>query len=330
MTLRQVVALFVKKLGESAVAYDPHELEIFRKQIKAVHDLLTPDLPMENLLIATGSATQALETYNQRFMRIVGKQSRDFREIVKLLQDHLTKMTGSSNHSMENLSKIGEELDRLADFKDVEPLKHHLTQCLSGLREEIQREKFASKELIDKLRVDIEGFRESEKARLQPDQARIDSGGAGSDPATGLRHEGECVAAMQAAIKKGTRHYAAVMVVNRVQQMNARYGRAAGDLMLSRFREIMEGRIVAPDQLFRWTGPAMVAILERPQPFTAVRLLVKQLADVRDDVTFEFGNRSVHIPISANWSVFPLEANPSVAVTQIDAFIASQGNHDFS
>ncbi|MES1262702.1 MAG: hypothetical protein ABUS49_13295, partial [Acidobacteriota bacterium] len=85
---------------------------------------------------------------------------------------------------------------------------------------------------------------------------------------------------------------------------------------------------VAPDQLFRWTGPAMVAILERSQPLAAIRLMVKQLADVRTDIAFEFGDRSVHIPISANWAVFPLEGK-AAAESQIHAFIASQGNRDF-
>ena len=33
-TLRQMVALFVQKLGESAVAIDPHELESFRNETR--------------------------------------------------------------------------------------------------------------------------------------------------------------------------------------------------------------------------------------------------------------------------------------------------------
>ena len=115
------------------------------------------------------------------------------------------------------------------------------------------------------------------------------------------------------------------MILSRFQPIAARFGRAAGDLMLSRFREMMEIRIVAPDQLFCWAGPAMVAILERPQPLTVIRLLVKRLVDVRAEETFQIGERSVMIPISSAWSVFPLEATPAATEKHIHAFISSQG-----
>jgi len=331
-TLRQLVALFVKKIGESAVAVDPHELASFRNEIKGLHEALTPQLPIENMLIVTGSATQALETYNKRVMRIIGSQGDNLQAILKLLQDHLGTMTSASSNSIENLGKVARELEGFQGFQDLQPLKLHLTQCLAGLREEIEREKSASKELIERLQVDIEGFRDSDRARLQGNQAGLQSGPfrPDTDPARALSDRGperqeECLAAIQAAIDKGTRHYAAVMVVNRVQPINARFGKAAGDLMLSRFREMMEIRIVAPDQLFRWTGAAMVALLERPQPLPVIRLLVKRLVDIRTDETFQFGERSVMVPISAAWSVFPLEATPPANQKHIHAFIASQG-----
>ena len=331
-TLRQLIALFVRKIGESAVVVDQHELEAFRDEIRRVQEALTSDLPMENMLIVTGSATQALETYNKRVMRTIGNQGNDVQAILKLLQDHLGKMTGANNHSIESLGKVGEELERFKGFKDLQPLKLHLTQCLSGLRTEIEREKSASKELIERLQIDIEGFRESDRARSHPDRAQLkpDREQPASDPATGLQRQGECIAAIQAAIDKGTRHYAVVMVVSRVQPINARFGRAAGDLMLLRFKEMMEIRIVAPDRLFRWSGPAMVAILERPQPLTIIRLVVKRLVDVRTEETFQFGDRAVLVPISATWCVFPLEATPAATEKQIHAFIASQGNRDFA
>jgi len=328
-----MVALFVKKIGESAVAVDPHERESFRNEMTALHEALTPQLPMENMLIVTGSATQALETYNKRVMRTIGKQGDDLQAILTLLQEHLGKMAGASGSSVESLGKIAEEMEGFQGFEDLQPLKLHLTQCLAGLRAEIEREKSASKELIERLQVDIEGFRDSDRARLQGNQAGLQSGPFRPDtgPARALSDRGperqeECLAAIQAAIDKGTRHYAAVMVVNRVEPINARFGTAAGDLMLSRFREMMEVRIVAPDRLFRWKGPAMVAILERPQPLPVIRLLVKRLVDIRTEETFQFGERSVMVPISAAWSVFPLEATPPATQKHIHAFIASQSN----
>ena len=319
-TLREVIALLVKKMGETAVVADRDDLEGFRDEIKFLHEGLIPDLPIENLLISTGSATQALETYNRRITKTIINQSSDFRAVMKLMQDHLSTMSGLSNNSVEGLSKISEELENSANFQDLHPLKLHLTQCLSGLREEIEREKSASKDLIEKLRTDIEGFRGS-------GPGRSDSSAA-FDSVTGLPSQAECGKAIQAAIDKGTRHCVVVMVVSRVQAINARFGMDAGDRMLLRFKQLIETKFAPPDRLFRWTGPALVAVLERPQPLPILRALVKRMVDHRAEETFQFDGRSVMIQISATWSVFPLEATMQATEKHIHAFIASQSSQD--
>lgn len=318
--LRQVVALFVKKLGESAVEADRLELEEFRREITSVYEALTPDLPLEKMLIFTGAATQALETYNRRITRSIVTHGNDFQAVMKLLQDHLATLTGSSSESVDRLNQIGKELENSTGFAALKDLKSHLATCLTDLRVEIDREKSASKELIEKLQIDIEGFR----------QKGGNPSEGGADPATGLPRQGECVTAIQNAIEKGTRHYAVVMVVGRVQAINARFGRSAGDRMLRRFKETVESHIVAPDRLFRWTGPAFVAILERPQPIVIVRLMAKRMVEVHSEETFLVGERSVSVPISASWSIFALEASFEATEKQIQAFIASQGCRDFA
>ena len=43
-TLRQLIALFVRKIGESAVVVDQHELDAFTDEIRRVQEALTSDL----------------------------------------------------------------------------------------------------------------------------------------------------------------------------------------------------------------------------------------------------------------------------------------------
>jgi GGDEF domain-containing protein len=318
--IRQAVGLLIEKLGQYAVVQDPGECTEFRREIEGIGEALTPDLPPENVLTLAGSAGQALEAYNRRVTGRIGKQSSEFQAIVKMLRNSLATIAGENAESIQSLARIGEELERGTAFKDLQSLKLHLHTCLSGLREQIEREKAASKSTIEKLQIVIEDLRETAGASLQPKSVSI------AVP----RGRQECIAAMNEAVSKGTRHFALVMVVNRVQPINARFGRDAGDWMLARFKDHVETHFLASDQVFRWTGPAMVAVLERAKALDEVRSLVRRILDKPFDETYEIDGRSILIPISAAWSIFMLTAEPCAAERQIDAFIASRYSRDFA
>ena len=319
-TIRHAVGLLIEKLGECAVAQDPLELIDFRREIQGISEALTPDLPHENILTLAGSAAQALENYNRRVTGRLGKQSSEFQAILKMLRNSLVKIAGENGESIQSLARIGEELERGSCIKDLQSLRLHLDNCLSVVREQIEREKAASKSTIEKLQTVIEDLRETTGASPQR-KAPFPV-----EP----RGQQECMAAMQDAAAKGTRHFAVVMVVNRVQPINARFGRKAGDWMLARFKDHVESHLLASDQLFRWTGPAMVAVLERAKALDEVRGLLRRMLDKPLDGTYETEGRSILIPISAAWSTFMLTLEPGTAEKQIEAFIASRYCRDFA
>jgi GGDEF domain-containing protein len=314
-SLRQVVAQLVARLGECAVDCDPQETESVRQEIREIHESLTPDLPDESFGILAISAAQALEKYNKRSGRILGKQATAYRTIARALVDSLMRIAGDQTESAQSLVRIDEELERGAAFVDLQSLKQHLDMSLHALGAAVESEKTASKAMIDKLRIEMETYR---KAQVEPE----------ADPATGALLKEDCVTAIQQAIDKGTPLYIVVMVVNHVQPINARFGRDAGDWILLRFKEHVEHHLFPSDHLFRWTGPAMVALLERPEGAAYVRALVTRMLDARLEVTYRVGARLVLIPISAAWSTFPVTANAESLQEQIETFIAAQGGGD--
>jgi hypothetical protein len=68
------------------------------------------------------------------------------------------------------------------------------------------------------------------------------------------------------------------------------------------------GRLIASDRLFHWSGPAVVAILDRQQSFDQVRALVRRVLDKPLQETWDNGGRSVLIPLSAIWSVVMIDS----------------------
>ena len=313
-SIRQIVALLVARLGECAVEGDAEELESIRHDIREIHDALyTPQLPDENFGILAIAAAEELENYNKRVGRIRGEQVSAYRTIVRALVDSLIRVAGDQTESARSLLRIVEELERGAALMDLQPLKQRVDRSLDALNAVVEREKTASKATIERLRIEIEN-----RKPVEPE----------TDPATGALPKKDCFTAIQEAMEKGTPHYAVAMVVNHVEAIYARFGRDAVDWMLLRFKEHVEQHLLAADRLFRWTGPAMVALLERPEGAAHVRALFARMLDARLEVTYRAGARVVLIPISAAWSAFAVTSTAESMQEQIETFIAAQGCQD--
>ena len=310
--LRQSLAGLVGKIGSCAVQANPMELHAFLAGISRFHEAVSCDLPAENIATLVESATESLEIYNRSISEMIARQSNEFHAIIKMLQNSLVPIAGEHNEAVRRLAHLGDELECGSGFRDLQTLRVHLAQCLSGLRDEIEREKSASKELIEQLRI------------------QIDSRSANPSYLPGTGDQQACLAALQEAFTKGTRRYAVVMVVNRAQPVTARFGKDAVDRMVARFGEFILMQLIPGDRLFRWNRTAVVAVIERQQSFDQVRILFKRMLEASVEETYEFAGRSVLLPISAAWSVAPLTSVPAAAVDQIQRFIASHGCRDFA
>jgi hypothetical protein len=80
--------------------------------------------------------------------------------------------------------------------------------------------------------------------------------------------------------------------------------------------------------MFRWPGPAIVALLASTEPFERVRARLKRFLEKPIERTFDINGRSVLIPLSIAWSVFALSSPLAVPNRQIHDFIAGQGYRD--
>jgi GGDEF domain-containing protein len=350
LLLRQVVALLISKIGSSAVRCDLAEFEAFTTNIKRISQALAPDLTPENLMIQAEAAVQDLTAYNTRIARLLDSQRSDVTHILGMLQDTVVNIAGENIRSAKRLQEITAELEKSGLVTDLRVLKGRLTECLTGLREEMLQQKAEAAITIENLQVTIERSRGSvvvataasnsgppERGRSsilaaaanRPGQADHDresvvaTAGNSPAPVAILICRDAALAAMKTAINGGTRHYAVVMVVNRIQMINARFGQKIGDHMLAGFKEHMTKQLSGSDKLFPWTGPAFVAILERPESLESVRLQMKRLLDAKIEISYSGDGRSVLIPISAVWLTLPLTSSAD-ADKQIQTFIASQ------
>jgi len=317
---RRIIGLFLQGIALHAVEGDKNDYDRFRADINEFEAKITPDLPMQELLLAVGGALQTMEDYNRRSSKVIRRQNGELQNMVSMLTQTVITIGSSGESSVAKLQDIEKSMERVRMLEDMQLLKLRLGECLEAVREEALRQKTDGQSTLETLKKELEISRE----RVGSVAAAVDL-----DAATGLPSKKEAMKAIQSAIASPRNKFLAVVVVSRVQAVNARFGYAIGDRVLAAFAEHFRGNLGASDQVFRWHGPALVAVLQRESPLETVRTEIRRFAEVKLEKTIEVGNRTVLLPISASWSMFSVAPPMEELLKKMEAFTASQVSRDF-
>jgi GGDEF domain-containing protein len=112
--------------------------------------------------------------------------------------------------------------------------------------------------------------------------------------------------------------------MERLSAINASFGYGVGDRLLLQFAQDVAQRLSGNDRLFRWRGPTLAALLNRPEKIHDVRIEVRHLIGQRREQVVEFQGRSVLLPVAARCTVICLQETSTIEETldQINAFVA--------
>lgn len=320
-TYRRVIELFLQGISLHSVEGDKADYERFREDIEKCLAVLTPETPVSELLVVVGGALRAMEDYNQRTSIFVRRQNTELQHMVSMLTNTIITIGASSEQSVARLQSIEKSIESTQKVEDIQILKLRLGECLEEVRAESQRQQRDGRDALENLKKELEN---SQVTLGTPQIQRI------LDEATGLPAKAEAERAIRAALESPSGKFVVIAVCSRVQAVNARFGYAVGDRVLGSFAEHFKKGLSARDQLFRWQGPALLALLERGERIDRVRTEIRQFADAKFDKTTEVGQRTVLIPVSASWSIFALAPPFDGVMKQLEAFVAAQAPRDYA
>jgi GGDEF domain-containing protein len=127
------------------------------------------------------------------------------------------------------------------------------------------------------------------------------------DSTTGLPVRSEAEAALKKALGSGTQAYAAVFYLHRMALTNARFGESIGNQVIMFCSQHIASLVARNnDALFRWSGPAFMAVLERNESEGSVAAEVQRLVSAPLSRFFETSARSVYLPVKVTADVIPL------------------------
>jgi len=238
--------------------------------------------------------------------------------MIAMLAQTVIAVGASSETSVTKLQVLEKALEQARILEDIHSIKAQLGECLHSVRGEAQRQKAEGKVMLENLQHEL----------VQSQELASGSPHVSLDPATGLPDKGEAERRLNEAVASPEPKFLLRAVVNRVHAVNARFGYAIGDQVLAAAAEHIRGALSAEDKVFRWQGPALLAVLNRKEAIDSVRSEVRRFAERKLQKTFMIGSRSVLLPISTSWAIFPLIPPMDALMRKIEIFTAAQVSHE--
>ncbi len=307
----RLASLLLEAIALHAVNCETGQFAAFRDGVRNIRLEVEQAESTAHALLLSGEAVHSMDVYNRGIEAYVRNQGQEFRQILRMLSHSLLEVSQASDTASSKLRGIEKEIENASRLDELVLIRARLNESLQALAEENSRQRKQAAELADQLRGQLTSVCSQPERHL--------------DPVTGLPDGATAVAEIGALLAGGSQEagYVAVFRLDRLDAINSRYGYAVGDRVLLSCARQLAKQLAGADQLHRWHGPALVAILQRPVRLHDVRVEVSRIASMRHDELIELNNRSVLVSLSCMATTIPLREHSSseTVVRTIEGFL---------
>lgn len=241
----------------------------------------------------------------------IGAKCPELQSVAGMLADFLSQATAASEASMVRIEELYERIESAAMIDDLRALKSRVSECLESTRGEYARQRRESTRMMARLR---NGLTISQRPTEEEPLTAL-------DPVTGLPLRAQAEAAMETACRDGSRTYAGLFLLERMETIKTRFGLAIGEDVMAQFILRLSEGLGSSDKLFRWSPTSLLTLMERKEASEQVRREIVRFFSRRLEHTFDIGDRSVVLPITSTWIVVPLfESAYAQVLRKLDSF----------
>jgi diguanylate cyclase (GGDEF)-like protein len=320
--LERVIQLLLQGMILHSIEGLPEDHAMFRQSIQAILEALTQPQTPQDYLVQAGAANRSIEEYHRRTVKYFERRHTAMQTMIGMLAGAIGSIAEASEKNLSRLQEIEGQVASAAEIEDVRSIKTKLTDCLEDIRRERARQKTDASERVERLSEGLDRARgdDATGAPSKPDTQSPPV--AETDSVTGLPGRVAAEAAIDRACHLQQPVSAAVIVLDSLPAINARYGRNAGDAVLQSFADSLAQKLAPEDALFRWTGPALVGLLRRPEKTEGIRKEFGRLMEQKFEYTIQTPSRAILLPIARRWAVLPMGQTPAAIFNKIDNFVS--------
>jgi diguanylate cyclase (GGDEF)-like protein len=299
----RISQILLRGMGVHAVEGDPDRFRAFRAAMEESADSLGQAVTDAAALVLVSAALRSLEEHNRGAEDYLHAGGNDLRGMVKMLTAAIGEFSSAGDQNVKNLRQIENRVASASQSQDIRAIKSHLSTCLQEIRKESERQKAAVASTVLRLQQDVEHARTG-----------------AIDPTTGLPPRSKAVECIGRICAARAPAFAACMVIDQMQSVNVTFGSDVGDQVLRYFAGYIRRSLPEKDEVFRWAGACLVAILPRESDAAGVKKEMARILEQRIEYSVETPSRNALLPIKPRWALIPFPELRQELIAQIDGF----------
>jgi GGDEF domain-containing protein len=314
--LRRMILLTLETVETFTIPGDDIDYRQFRADVRHLSERFNRERDPEDTLVLAGQFCSSMKDYFDRTSRFFSLQNTEYQKMVSMFTDTISSLNNSGQRTVEHLREIEQEVERATLIEDVRSLRVRLGECLSNIREEIDRQESITTEL---------GSRLAQEQQI-PAETVVDSHPivqTDNDPVTGFPTAKQAETALLLALEHEHDSFVVPIIAKGAEKIYAQLGSEVGDSCLYKLAEKLRVLTNRGDHVFRWHGVAFLAILTRPATTTEVRREVYNVINAQRDESIQIGGRTIWLPVSVAWDVIAVKAPLSSLMSRINQFMHS-------
>jgi GGDEF domain-containing protein len=311
------LCMLLQGLSIHVIEGDSEDLAAFREETAPLADQLSENSSTDDILMATTVALRSLEEYNRRTKKFISAQSLELKTALTTMTETISVLAQSRSESVQQLAVIERKMVQASAIEDIRLLRVKLQDCLTTIREENTRLREESEARLGALQQKIESTFTADDSSHPPLIA--------IDTVTGLGNRAAGEKLIGERIAEGRSSAIALFLVNKLAMVNKRFGRVVGDEILVMVAQHIGQAMPLNSILFRWSGPALVAVVDIPSDFDEVSRKLGRITNSHLEKNIESGARSIFVPIHILLSIQKIGAAslPPEVFKILDQFVSS-------
>ena len=302
-------------IGREAICADPGEYAKFQKSILELEKKLREPGESAEIYAVSAAVDKALQEYRSKSTTYLKNQAAELQSMASAAIRTMAEIHANGSESAASLKDLERQVQVATSAASLAECRTKLGDCLSTLRGESERQQQKTNEMVSRLR-----------SELNHNGPIRENNPSGADPVSGLPSRPDAEAVLTAQINNPAANtFAVLFCVQRVDIINKKYGYEAGDQMLRTFLDHMRQYMTIVDQLFRWSGPAFLAVAQRPGGEDSFRWEIARIVGKRLEHELVLNKRSALLPITSSSLMLDLAKEGTVeeVVKKLDEFVAS-------
>lgn len=301
--LNRVISVLMQGIALHGLQYDETAFRTFQDgvwKMRTSFDQATDD---DSAMLLAGAVIRLLEEHNDSAQSHLRARHLEVSGMTELFAETLLDVTQANPQTVSQVRGMVHEITRASSMNTLAAVKIRLDTCMAEIRAKAQ--------------IRTAGLRAGQVTSTT------------TDAVTGLPDAGSAIEALARVWQSRKDQYLGLFALEYLETINQRFGFKSGDELLQLLGQQASRHFSHPDQLFRWRGPCLVALIDRHAPESFVASEFARAIPPRLENATTVRDREAMVRVSTSWSMIRLDELSALdeAIARMNEFSSSRSRY---